>query len=995
MTSSKRFGRYVGAVALLAPLLVAIGGAPTRPALGATALPGPLMHTLAGTGANGFGGDGGPATGAQLHYPRSSVPGPGGTFYIADTANNRVRKVDASGTITTYAGSGPGTSGFSGDGGQATQAELTLPNAVAVDAAGNVYIADTYNQRIRRVDTNGIITTIAGAAVVTTPLGGHVSSRSGAYSGDGGPATEAHLNIPRGVDVDGAGNVYIADTQNNRIRRVDPLGTITTVAGTGVPGYDGDGGAATLASFRNPFTVDVDRTGNLWIADSFNNRIRRVDAGADGIVSGSSDETVTTVAGNGTSGSSGDGGPATQAALSQPEGAGVDDAGNLYIADTWNHRIRKVDAAGTITTVAGTGTAGTGGDGGPAAGTQVAYPTGINADGGGNVYFGDANGRIRVIGALSVAVRDDPDPVFVGRPLTYTATVGNYSPLEASNVVITDVLPPQLSFESATPSQGTCSERRGRVTCTLGVLAAGAAATVEVAVVPKEAGMVANTVSGDASHPDAFVVDDADTEETLVRPASVFLTNDDSPDPAQVGDGDITYRLTVENGLWDPATDVRVTDTLPQEVSFRSATASQGTCSQRRGTVTCALGTIESGASATVDIVVIPVSPGLVVNTASVKARNFRTPASASAETQVSAADCATVVTDDTVLQADVGPCARNGLIVGADGITVDLGGHRIFGFAGPSPTDPHGLVGNAAGVRLPMRTGVTVKNGTISDFDAGVVINGGGSNTVSGITARDNIGVDEQSSFLGDGIVLFNSTNNRIVDNQVIHNGHYDGIGVLGPGSDGNVVEGNVVEDNIGSGRDPASRTGQGIIFNGFEVPDANDSISNSRVEANIVRRNGSAGISNTNTADGVIRSNVVENNGVTNAGGNGIGAQVTTLLDADLVTELLIQHNEIHGNAENGIQMYFGGGNKVLDNDAANNNTAGVPWFFDLHDRNSGCAGTIWYGNRWGIGYYDPFCTTAGGSGPEPPGGIALTLSSSLLFDLPYRQVPPPPFE
>ena len=219
---------------------------------------------------------------------------------------------------------------FTGDSGPAVEARLYAPKGVAVDAAGNLYIADVGNHRIRRVDPSGIITTIAG-----------IGERG--FAGDGGPAIEARLYAPKGVAVDAAGNLYIADTRNQRIRRVDPSGIITTIAGTGERSFAGDDGPAVEARLDHPFGVAVDAAGNLYIADTFNQRIRRVDPSG----------TISTFAGTGIFGFSGDGGPAVEARLDNPTGVAVDAAGNLYIADQQNHRIRRVDPSGTITTFAG------------------------------------------------------------------------------------------------------------------------------------------------------------------------------------------------------------------------------------------------------------------------------------------------------------------------------------------------------------------------------------------------------------------------------------------------------------------------------------------------------------------------------------------------------------------------------------------------------------------------------------------------------------------
>ena len=325
------------------------------------------IDTIAG----GSVGDGSPAVAATVYRPSGVAVDGSGNLYIADTDNNRIRRVDRSGTITTIAGTGE--QGFSGDGGAAVAAQLSLPSGVAVDAAGNLYIADRYNHRIRRVDRFGTITTIAGT-------GGR------GYSGDGGPAVAAQLNSPSDVAVNGNGNLYITDTENHRIRRIDDTGVITTIAGTGEESYGGDNGPAVAARLDFPAAVVVDVAGNLYIVDSGNHRIRRVD----------STGMITTIAGNGELGFSGDGGPAVAAHLLYPTGIAVDGAGNLYVADTDNHRIRRINSSGTITTIAGTGEQGFGGDNGPAVEAQLAGPQGMAVDGAGNVYIADfGNHRIR------------------------------------------------------------------------------------------------------------------------------------------------------------------------------------------------------------------------------------------------------------------------------------------------------------------------------------------------------------------------------------------------------------------------------------------------------------------------------------------------------------------------------------------------------------------------------------------------------------------------
>ena len=332
-----------------------------------------VIDTVAGVGAWDDTGDGGPATAAWLDFPWSVAVDGAGNVYVADSGSHRVRRIDASGVIDTVAGTGE--QGDSGDGGPATAARLDSPSGVAVDGAGNVYVADEGSHRVRRIDTAGDIETVAGIG-------------AGGDSGDGGPATAARLYHPFGVSVDGAGNVYVADRANHRVRRINASGVIETMAGTGEWGFSGDGGPATAARLRSPFGVAVDGAGNVYVADTENDRVRRIDASG----------VIETVAGIWMRGDSGDGGPATAARLSRPYGVAVDGAGNVYVADTWNDRVRRIDASGVIETVAGVGEQGDSGDGGPATAARLSSPYGVAVDGAGNVYVADRdNDRVRLV----------------------------------------------------------------------------------------------------------------------------------------------------------------------------------------------------------------------------------------------------------------------------------------------------------------------------------------------------------------------------------------------------------------------------------------------------------------------------------------------------------------------------------------------------------------------------------------------------------------------
>ena len=329
-----------------------------------------IISTIAGTGAYGYSGDGGPASGAQVSWVDGIVVDSGGNLYLWDGGNYRIRKISAAGTIMTVAGNGGCC--FSGDGGTATSAVLSASFGLALDPSGNLYSSDWNNSRIRKVSTGGIISTVAG--------GGSLAL------GDGGSAATATLNSPYGVATDSAGNIYIADKSNHRVRRVSSNGAITTVAGNGgCCSSGGDGGSATNAEVL-PNSIAFDTGGNLYIGDIAS--VRKVTPA--GI--------ITTVAGTGVAGYAGDGGSATGAQLSTPGGLAIDAAGNLYIADTYNQRIRKVSTGGTITTIAGSGVYGFAGDGGAAISAQFEYPYGLVLDAAGNLYIADQfNYRVRKV----------------------------------------------------------------------------------------------------------------------------------------------------------------------------------------------------------------------------------------------------------------------------------------------------------------------------------------------------------------------------------------------------------------------------------------------------------------------------------------------------------------------------------------------------------------------------------------------------------------------
>jgi len=405
------------------------------------------LTLIAGNSRPGFSGDGGPATQAQLNAPQGLALDQTGNLYIADSKNNRIRIVSPAGIINTFAGSGqvsPGGANTYNDGGLAINALLHLPAGVAVDKSGNVYIADTGDNLIREVTTDGLINSIAGdsypsykgdaglavtaelhspedvavdssgnvyisdsanavireitastgiinfiAGNVTAPTTGQITgSPNIGYSGDGAAANLAGLVTPFGLTVDSSGQVYFAENGDSRIRMINTKGIINTIAGNGTAGFGGDGSMGTSAEVSFPTGVAVDSSGNVYIADSLNRRIRKLASGGN----------ISTVAGNGNYSYSGDSGQAISAQLNTPQAVATDSSGNLYIADTVNNVVRKVTAAGVISTIAGNGTAGSGGDGSAATSAQLHSPQGIAVDASGNVYVSDTqNARVRKI----------------------------------------------------------------------------------------------------------------------------------------------------------------------------------------------------------------------------------------------------------------------------------------------------------------------------------------------------------------------------------------------------------------------------------------------------------------------------------------------------------------------------------------------------------------------------------------------------------------------
>lgn len=828
--------------------------------------------------------------------------------------------------IRTIAGTGE--VGFSGDGGPATEAELDDPFDVAVDDAGNVYIAA--GERVRKVDSDGVITTVAG--------GGDRFAERDSEEAIGHPATEADLNELHGVAVDNNGNVHFANGSGTRVYKIDDEGVLRLAAGSGsyFPDPDQeDGGPATEASIFDAESLTFDDDGNLYIGQTGTrySSIRKV--GTDGI--------ITTHAGNGDRCGTreypdcGDGGPATKAKIA-PSDVAADSEGNVYVSNSLRVPVvRMIDADGIIDTVAGTGERGHSGDGGPATEADLNYTLGLATDADDNLYIisrGASSSSIRKVDSDGLITTEvgHPDREWESRGYKGEEKEEGVPPLEAS----TDPLGLAV-HERIGPDDG------------LGLFIAdwGNARVRRVDVVPDLL--------------DVNIADETDAVNT---------------------DQELVYELEVTNhGLAGTATGVVLTSELADEVEFQAADASQGNCSETDGSVSCELGEIAPGDVVTLEIAVDPTTAGVVVeNNVSVEANEedpFPLTNTARTATPIGDAGCNEPITEDLVLDDDLGPCPQNGIVVDGDDITVDLNGHHVTGFREFDETDieTYDFLGTSreAGVQVTDQNGVTVENGTVSGFSGGTLLDGGGQHTVRELTVRDNIGFDEgfigdgsviENPAMGDGVFIRDSVENRIVDNDIVGNGYYTGIAVLGFEAHDNTIMRNTVTDTIGLPSGPVS--GQGIMLNatglgGFE----GTLIRGNDIKQNTVRDNASAGMSIINSKEGEILDNTIEGNGVTHRAGNGIGMVPGFGVDTN-VFDYTIQGNEIHENAENGIHLrghaWSDGPQEVR---VLNNNVSGSG-ALDLLDDSPECGDNVWRNNTWSESGFDPECTTRGGNGP-----------------------------
>lgn len=907
-----------------------------------------VITTVAGNGIAGYAGDGGPATSAELNTPGGLAMDAAGALYIADLRNNRVRKVDPSGVITTIAGTG--VAGFGGDGGPATSAVMNNPVDLAVDSAGDVLVTDSRNSRVRKIDPAGVMTTLAG-----TVRG---------FAGDGGPATAAKLAVPQGLAVDGADNVFIADLVNNRIRKVDAAGMISTVAGSGSSESSGDGGPATAAGMFEALDVAVDGAGNLLIAEV--DRVRRVDAA--GI--------ITTVAGTGYDGYNGDGIPATSAKLRTfytfaNASVAFDPAGGFLLSDPGNDRLRAVDGAGIITTFAGGGV----GDGAPAATeANLNAPRGVAVAASGAVYIADCgNHRVRTIdgsGAIQTfagggAAAGD------GVPAT-SAALGCPSGLFA---VTSGAQAGSLYVADAEANKVRRIDAAGVITTVAGTGNAGFGGDGGAAAAADLNGP--QGVLLDAAG-NLLIADSANNRVRKVDPAGVITTVAGNGTAGSGGDG-------------GPATAAQVTVPTGMAVGPSGALyiAEWGFNKVRRvdaaGVITTVAGYgnggfAGDGGPATFAMLDHPTqiefsAAGdlLVADSRNNRIRRVEA-ADAPAATPKSPSQvksCGQVLTKSAQLTRDIGPCSGDGVVIGADGITLDLNGYRIVGSAGPT--------GNV-GIRLTSRHGVTIqgsgrasttpgalRQGEVTGFDAGVAIIGGSANTVTGVNVHDNRGANNANGQFGDGIAVLFSAGNVISGNTVTGNGVYDNISVLGEGSNGNVVRNNTVADGW---EGQVEFGGVGIIVNPFvseELP-RQVSVEGNDIVANTVRNNEGSGISSLANIGAEVTDNVVTGNGTNPHSFSRTGIGVQKLAFTDPVNRSLVQHNQVHGNYGDGI-FVLGQENRILDNDASNNALGAGPFtaHYDLHDGSGvwvdSCVNNVWSGNVWGSGGYRPDCTSSGG--------------------------------
>jgi hypothetical protein len=884
------------------------------------------ITTVVGGGSPADGvGDGGPATAAALSNVAGIAYAPDGTLWISDQYGQRIRKVSPAGIITTAAGDG--NYGDSGDGGPATSAEVAQPNDLTIDTVGNVYFAEQSSNRIRRISPDGIISTFAG------------TGDYGLDDGDGGPVASAHVDQPVGLAVDARNTVYFTQAENDtphaRVRKVTADGIISAVAGGGL----GDGDPATAARLHQSLGINPQgglrwQGGSYFIADAQDNRVRRV--GPDGIMS--------TVAGGGSPADGlGDGGPATSAALGRVRGVAPTADGSLYIADCDNGRVRKVDRSGNITTVAGGGSPADGvGDGGPATSAGLQCPTGILAvpagtsQPAGTIYvtdcyfFGQAVNRVRRIdpdGTIST-VAGTGVPGFNGDGLAATQTQ-----LSCPSDVVLDPAGNLIIADNGNNRVRKIDHNTGIVSTiagdgTNGYGSDGVAAT---AVPLNNPSGLAYDTSGNL-----IVAESTHARVRKVNTAGIISTVAGTGVPGLAGDG-------------GPATSAQLFG--PAQVTVDDA------------------GNI------------------LIDDTNNARIREV----AAGAASTPPSGQCGTVVTQSIKLKTDIGPCPAgvDGLVVGANNITINLNGHTIAG-PGPGKDD-----GSHAGIRLAQRSGVTVSHGTVTGFDTGVALIGSSSNTVSTLTVKNNVAPlitpnGFEGSEFGDGIVLMFSAGNTIDGNTIDSNGVFDGIGLLGLGTDHNSITNNTVTNVLGDGRQGTQGIGIGIDVSPFldlTLPGRGGSLHGNNITGNNVHDNWTNGISVQSNIGAEIANNNIQNNGLNNPHpGHGLGVVHNARAEANTADN--IHDNLIRGNAGDGLNL-IGDQNTIKNNNVAGN-AQKDPSAFDIHEIDfdpttflPSCLSNVYSGNHYGAAGVSPPCVAGTTTTTKPHGKPRAGQSPSTQPD------------
>ncbi|MDQ6616563.1 MAG: right-handed parallel beta-helix repeat-containing protein [Actinomycetota bacterium] len=938
--------------------------------------PSGIITTVAGTGTQTFAGDGGPAVKASFSSPSAVAVDGAGRLYIADQVDGRIRRVAVNGIVTTIAGNGGSNPGPDGE--LATAAGLSSPVALTFDPSGNLIEAEG-GGLVRKIDTHGIITTVAGGGSPADGLGDH------------GPATAAALNNPYGVAVDGHHNLWISDQGNQRIRKVDANGIITTAAGDGNFGFSGDGGPAVNAEIGQPVGIAVDRAGNAYFADA-NNRIRRIDTA--GI--------ITTFAGRCCGGDSGDGGPATAAQIFNPYGVAVDGSGNLYFTQAFAQefsQVRKVDVHGIITRIAGGGL----GDGDPATSARLLAPVGLRYTGAGLFISEQYDNRVRRVDAHGVM----STVAGGGHPADQ---LGDNGP--ATSAALNQPLGVALTPAADTLLIADCGNRRVRRVGPDGIITtvAGGGSPADgvgdngpatSAHLGCPTGLLLVTSQLNPSGPPAGTLLIADCRDNRVRsvdPSGAITTIAGTGNAGFNGDGNsapFTDLNCPSDLAFDPAGNLLIADTANNRVRSVDGRGNVTTVAgdgatgygtdggtatgthvngptglafeangnllvvenyharvrrvDTAGRITTVAGTGVPGfsgdggpaTSATIShpsqVTVDGAGNILFTDTGATDGPNNRVrriqpgPATTPKPPQ-----CGEVIVKNITLSADIGPCPStvDGIVIGADNITVNLNGHRI---SGPGPGKG---TGSHAGIRLTQRRGVNITGGGVRGFDAGIALVGSSGNTITNMTVRNNVAPlvtanGFEGSEFGDGIVLMFSGGNRIAHNVITANGVFDNIGILGLGSDNNTITANTITNEVGDSLQGTNGVGNGINISPFldlTLPGRGNSLLANNIVGNTVSGNYTGGIASQSNLGATIAHNVITDNGLLNPHpGNGIGIfhnqrAVPNLYD-------VVDSNVIHGNAGNGIDV-FGDHNRFTNNNATGNALVN-PRSFDLLDR------------------------------------------------------------